>query len=121
MIVEKGAGLALLKAQDPIGDLEGELGKAMIARDLPPGAARLCEPRHLAEMRPVVEPVAIITERARELCLVDRRQLRSRRGAERQQHLAWKIVLESVRRQCGIAVGMHASVHIDARPQRSRK
>ena len=130
MIVQERAGLFLLEADDPVGDLESELGKAWIGLDPPPGAAGNWQrftcfvwdrARDLPEVRTGTKPVPVKAKCPRELYLVDRCQSDLRCRGERQQYLTREVILIGVRGGGFIRMGVDAAMGIDARPKRRRK
>src|ERR1044072_8279560 len=93
MVVNESAGLVLLIAQEPVGDLKHEVAKIMLTRDFRPLAEGLQQPRDLTEVSFVAKAVAVVLKSPAQTFFVDRGHVLLARDREREQHLTRKVIL----------------------------
>src|SRR5258708_377153 len=121
MIVDESAALFLLPLQQPVADFKDQIGKLRVARDTPPRAEGLHQPRHLPEIAQITKTMPVIME-----CPVQFRRVRDGEPGfsghrQRQQYLAGEIVLKAVVNLGPSAMGENKTVLTDRGPKGLRQ
>src|SRR6185369_16890686 len=119
MVVDESAGLVLLIAQEPAGDLKDEVSKITIAGDFRPLAEGLQQPCDLTEVSFVAKAMAVVSKTPVQTFFVDRGHVLLTCDYEREENLSGKVVLVNLRRWIvGVVVSRDPSMRqLDRAPQ----
>ena len=93
MVVDESAGLILLIAEEPVGNLKHEVRKIAITGDFRPLAEGLQQPRDLTKVSFVAKAMAVILKTTAQPFFVDRGHVLLACDREREQHLPRKVIL----------------------------